>query len=184
MIPANDNGPNNNDNFQCREPAADDPAVILDSGGDPIRRGTKMAERESYERLIEGLKIAADACMHLSRYEQVNHQKWTALARKLDLVRRGAIHKAGIEDPIAAKETSELRRNPLRYKDGRARLRDGLKQAAGGARQLAVCFRLEISWSQIANSLEDMQRKTTAIGLPSLARRSTSLILPRGYHPS
>ena len=72
---------------------ADDPAnpnnlVVRGQDGDPLPTGTKMIEVESYERVIEGLKMAADACAHLAKHEPLKASVWSEIAQILDKMRR------------------------------------------------------------------------------------------------
>lgn len=139
-----------------------------------------MIEYESYERVIEGLKIAADACMHLAKreiaYDAIQNRK--GLALKLDQCRRMCMQKAGIEDVIRSSPTQEMRGEPLPFKQARNRLLDGLAQAAGGARQLATCFRLDFTWASVAQQLEILERN---IRNPKRMRHQHPLLLPTGY---
>jgi hypothetical protein len=154
--------------------------VELDRYGDPAAdpKAVRMIEKESYERVIEGLRMAADAAMHLARSEPQSVGSWTGLGTKLDLVRRGFVQKAGIEEASHQRATEQVWSNPLPWRNARDRFREGLRQASGGCRQLAVCFRMELYYSQMANSLESMLRKLT----PGAARKPRRLVLPPGYH--
>lgn len=158
---------------------ADTKGIQVDRHGDPLLQGTRMLERESYERVIEGLKIAADACVHLIRREPENATRWRGICIRLDQCRRIAIQHAGIEDVIRAKETGQVIGDGMAWKAARARFREGLVQAAGGMRQLATCFRMDLWWSRCATALENMER---GIRTPKLARPHPRLILPPGYH--
>jgi hypothetical protein len=156
------------------------PGIQVDRHGDPLPQGTRMIEYESYERVIEGLKIAADACMHLAKRERtpegVDNRRRLALT--LDQCRRMCIRLAGIDDTVRANPTPEMRGEPLPFREARDRLIGGLTQAAGGARQLATCFRIDLAWSRIASQLEDLIRK---IRTPKLMRAPNPLLLPTGY---
>jgi hypothetical protein len=152
--------------------------VVRGPDGDPLPdpRAIVMLERESYERIIEGLKIAADAAMHLAAQELENMSAWLRLAAKLDQVRRAAVQVAGIDSPSKQRETERLRGNALPWRDARGRFREGIKQAAGGMRQLATCFRMELLWLRMARDLEQMQTKMLA---RAIRKTRSSLILPR-----
>lgn len=167
------------EDLATRAPQPDDPAVHVGADGDPLAKGTRMGERESYERVIEGLKIAADAAAHLAIHEMLNQANWNARMGFLDRARKAAIKHAGIEDPIGANETEKVRRNPLPWRQARERYRDGLRQAAGGMRQLATCFRSDLTWLKMAMTIEEMIRRLTKVSV-SRARQS-SIILPPGY---
>src|SRR5882672_5004442 len=154
--------------------------IETDSNGDLIRQGSLMSERQSYERVIEGLKIAADACMHLSKREitpeATNSRRHLALL--LDQCRRICVQHAGIDDVIRVRPTEEARGEPLRWREARDRLLEGLRQASGGARQLATCFRIDLMWSNTARQLESLEE---SIRNPKRMRHSNPMLLPTGY---
>jgi hypothetical protein len=156
------------------------PGIELGRDGDPLPQGTRMIEIESYERVIEGLKIASDACMHLAKREltQEGVANRRGLALKLDQCRRMCIQKAGIEDVVRSSPTQEMRGEPLPFKKARNRLVNGLAQASGGARQLATCFRLDLTWASVAQQLEKLERN---IRNPKRMRHQHPLLLPTGY---
>jgi hypothetical protein len=156
------------------------PGIQVDASGDPIRQGTLMIERQSYERVIEGLKIAADACMHIAKREAtpegVDNRRRLALT--LDQCRRICIQHAGIDDVIRSSPTQEVRGEPLAFREARDRLIEGLTQASGGARQLATCFRIDLVWSRVAYQLETLVKN---IRTPKRMRTPNPLLLPTGY---
>ena len=162
---------------------ADDPAnpnnlVQRDpSTGDPLPHpgGTRMIERESYERVVEGLKIASDAAMHMVRHEPEG--PWRALAGKLDQVRRMAVERAGLDLVMKQKETAIVTTSDMGWRQCRDRFREGLRQTSGGCRQLATCFRGDIYWSRMARETDALIAKLNA----PAARPAGKLILPDGY---
>lgn len=156
--------------------------IQVDAQGDPLRQGTLMIERESYERVIEGLKIASDAAAHLAKYETGKAwEVWRKLANNLDQVRRIAVQKAGLGLAMKERETTEVRGEPMPWRRAKDRFREGLIQAAGGMRQMATCFRGDFAWSRMATDLEQLDAKmrgaTTRV--PTL---NGGLILPPGYN--
>lgn len=176
-------------------PEAND-LVVRGTDGDPLPHpsGTRMIEKESLERIIDGLKIAAEGAAHLAvgasieadelgairtdGADQAAKQqaaKWAALAIRFDKIRRLAVEMAG-EEVHRQQETQPVRTKPMPYRQARDRFREGLRQASGGARQLAVCFRGELQWSRMARDIDDILRKTT-----SVAAKPSSLILPPGH---
>jgi len=173
---------------------ADDPnnpnnLVVRGSDGDPIPDGvgTRMIERESYERVIEGLKMAADACMHLAKQERRHGQTWKDIGQVLDRVRLEACKLAGIDATIQLRETEGARGNPYSWNRARKRFLDGIRQATGGMRQLATCFRGDLRWSMMAQQLERREQLFRALlvdrPLPpaQVAAAVPKLILPPGY---
>lgn len=130
----------------------DNKGVILDQYGDPIRRGTLMTERESYERIIEGHRLAADAARHLAKRER--KAAWVTVANGLDEMRLHVMKLARIEDAGFRPTTDSSGSGGLGWRNARDRFREGLRQAAGGCRQMATCHRGVLDWSRIAAKLE------------------------------
>ncbi len=166
------------------DPSKDPNAVVLGSDGDPMPHptGTRMIEKESYERVIEGLKMSADACMHLAKQEPENGEKWRAIGQLLDKVRLEAARLAGVDLVMKQLETEGMRGNPYTWRRARQRFLDGLKQATGGMRQLATCFRGDLRWSMMAQELERREQgfRDLLLGRKPKAPRS-GLILPPGF---
>lgn len=157
--------------------------IEVDANGDPVRQGSLMNEKQSYERVIEGLKIASDAAMHLLKQEPANGRQWRFLAGNLDKVRRACVQHAGLGLTMREKETGEVRGDPMRWRFARLRFREGLIQAAGGMRQLATCHRGDFWWSRSATELEKLE---VSVRTPKrqrmLGSAAAGLILPPGYH--
>ena len=155
--------------------------ILVDAHGDPLPQGTRMIEYESYERVIEGLKTAANALMHLAKHEDTREgvDNRRDLALKLDQCRRICIQHAAIDDPSRASPTEfEATGKPMAWKVARAQLLEGLQQASGGARQLATCFRIDLTWSRTAFQLETLERN---VRNPKRMQRQNPLLLPTGY---
>lgn len=177
----------------------DNALVVRGADGDPLPHpgGTRMIEKESYERVIEGLKMAADACMHLRRHEPNHGQTWTDIGLLLDKMRRDASALAGLELTMKQNETPEARGLPYGWRQARARFLEGIRQATGGMRQLATCFRGDLHWSVLAQQLERSERSfrdlllgrrqilapTAALAakIQKTAAAVPKLILPPGY---
>jgi len=148
--------------------------------GDPLPQGTRMIEVESLERVIEGLKMAADSCARLAVIDERSAelaaqalgapyqrgeawQKWNLIRANLD----GVCKHAG----ELAREGAVFHETPIRHggvvgewKEARDRLTDGVMQAAGGARQMATCHRGDMNWHNCAKQLETMQEKLAGKG--------------------
>jgi len=157
--------------------------VNLGQDGDPLAldKAVKMRERESYERIVEGLKIAADAAAHLKRSESEHAGMWDAQRRNLDQARRAAVQYAGIDDPVRQSETADPRGSAhMGWKEARERFREGLKQASGGMRQLATCFRGDVFWSLLAQQLEALEQKVMRRSNALATRKAVPLLLPDG----
>jgi hypothetical protein len=162
----------------------DNALVLLNQEGDPLPdvRGSLMIERQAYERVIEGLKMCADACAHLARQEPQHGETWMSIARMLDGIRRQACQLAGLEATSTQRETQGARGNPYGWRRARDRFLDGLKQATGGMRQLATCFRGELQWSIMAQGLERREESFRRLLTGRLPRPTVSpLILPSDF---
>ena len=154
---------------------------VWDKNGEIIPQGTRMIEKESYERIIEGLKMAADAASRLVRMEPEHTEYWMGFVRRLDAVRKIAIQVAGLglviqfkpTEPSWGGETGE-------WAAARSRFREGLKQAAGGARQMATCHRSDFTWSRVANELEQIVDKLNRVTQATVrqARAQNKLWVP------
>ena len=143
-----------------------------------------MIEKESYERVIEGLKIISDACAHLIKHEPDDAEIWRAYLIRFDQARRICVQYAGLGLAMKENETAEVRGDPIPWKECRKRFLDGVVQAAGGCRQLATCHRGDLWWTHMADTLDDMARKLR--GHQALAKRKAlnaklSLIMPDNF---
>jgi hypothetical protein len=158
--------------------------IETDANGDPVRQGSLMDERQSYERVIEGLKMISDACAHLIRHEPLKAEYWRGFMTRMDQARRICVQYAGLGLAMQQNETAELRGDPLPWKQCRQRFLDGVTQAAGGCRQLATCHRGDLWWTKMADTLDDLARKLHAMrraAVRKAVREASALILPPGY---
>lgn len=159
----------------------DNDLVVRGPDGDPLPdpRAVRMVEQESIERVIEGLKMASDACMHLAKQEPQDGQTWKEVGQLIDKMRLEAVRVGGIT--LAVNETQNVRGNPYAWKKARLRFLDGLKQATGGMRQLATCFRADYRWSILAQELERREQAFRALLIGRKPHPMRSLILPPGF---
>jgi hypothetical protein len=140
---------------------------------DKERRGSHMTEIESYERLIEGLKMAADAAHHLAAHR--HRERWEAASDIFDNVRQIVVAMAakegkyndGVINPRAKLYL------PMGFSEAFERLQDGLRQSCGAVRQLAVYHRADLRWLQVERYLLDLRAKASKLG------RMTSGLQPR-----
>lgn len=154
--------------------------VQRDKNGDPLPdpKAVAMRERESYERVVEGLAKAADRAKHCARREPNRLAMWMGIAQILDQVRRIAVQLAGIEHTIKLKETGDVRGDAMQWIDARKEFTEALKQAAGGCRQLAVVHRSEPMWLKLARQIEQLGDKAKR---PPLLHPACDV--PTGYIP-
>lgn len=165
-------------------PEAND-LVVRGTDGDPLpdrSRLTAMIEIESYERVIEGLKMSADACMHLAKQEPQHGDTWKSIGQMLDKLRLQACQLAGLQLAMQQRETQGARGNPYTWRKARARFLNGLQQSIGGMRQLATCFRGDFNWALMAQELDRREKSFRDLlygrKVITPARR---LILPEGF---
>ena len=117
--------------------------------GDFDRRGTKMTERDSLERVIEGFKIASDGCRNLATY--FHRDQWDSQADLFDKIRAAAVKLAG--GGVASDVEASKKRfggEALTRNDAYDRVYSGLTQAAGGMLQIAGGHRGDMRWSKLA----------------------------------
>lgn len=164
------------------KPAAEpEQRIELDANGDPVRQGTLMEERQSYERVIEGLRMISDACAHLIKHEPDNAMVWRGYMTRFDKARLICVQHAGLGLAMKEKETGEVRGDPLPWRKCRERFLEGVIQAGGGCRQLATCHRGDLWWSQMADTLDAMAGKLRRARDQVRKMNSRSpLILPPG----
>jgi hypothetical protein len=160
----------------------DDDAGGIPVGADglPLLQGSRMVERESYERVIDGLRIAAEGFMHLACWEGTEEGRANrkGVARMLDSTRRICIQYAGLDDVQRSDPTAEVTGDVMSFRNARARVVFGLRQAGGGARQLATYHRMDLKWSRLANEIEALERQ---VKTGKRMTRQNPLLLPTGY---
>lgn len=147
------------------DPSIPDPNANLirrDKDGEIIAPGSVMIEPQSYEQLVAGLRLAAEGAAHLAAGALVGNDRglaalYAGLATRLDMVRMLAVKVAKIEESTLNQRETQLPRSaPMGYMAARRRFLDGLKRSSGAARQLAICHRGDIRFSQMAESLLSM----------------------------
>jgi hypothetical protein len=155
-----------------------------DIGGEPTepvvvdKRGTLMVERESYERVIEGLKMASDGAHHLTQSRQ--DTKWRTLAQVFDKIRAavaklGGMGTEGTDTKAVAEQWNAQHMGVHAAYD---RVYRGLDMACKGARQIATCHRGDLRWSKYAQMIEGLRDQCgRLIRMRQAAKPQSSLIL-------
>ena len=157
--------------------------IQVDANGDPVLQGTKLIEKESYERVIDGLRIAAEAAAHLVKSEPGNNAQWRGLSKKLDQCRLICVQHAGLGLVIKEKQTQEFTGDTTSWRAARDRFRYGITQSSGGCRQLGACFRMDLWWTRMADELEMIEIKLRPKSPQQLAARNIpKLIMPGTMH--
>jgi hypothetical protein len=155
--------------------------IVRDEHGDPLPdpKAVVMRERDSYERVVEGLAIAADRAKHCGRGEPRRFAMWNALADKLDKVRKVAVEMAGLSDkPVL--QSGEVRGEAIDWLTAKRQFSDGLKQAAGGARQIAIVHRGDAMWLKIARQIDQLADSTKRSPILQPRLGPGGLLLPPG----
>lgn len=169
------------------DPNADLPPpapIAVDKNGDFVRQGSLMVERQSYERVVDGLTIMAEATAHMAQRAVVmagtipklrepalrRREKLLGIAVRLDVMRMRAVQKAGITDKLKQRETNLTPNPPMSWKDSRQRFREGARQAEGGLSQLGTCHRGELLWVQMAQGVKVLADAVTKPDVATSAR--------------
>jgi hypothetical protein len=148
-------------------------AVVVD------RRGTLMRERESYERVIEGLKMASDGAQHLAQSRQQGN--WRTLANVFDKIRTAVARLGGMrtEGTDATPSQEKFNADHMGVHAAYDRVYRGLDMAAKGARQVATCHRGDLRWSVYASKIEVLRDQCSK--LIRMKQSGSAFIMPPGY---
>jgi hypothetical protein len=91
---------------------------------------------------------------------------WNALAAFLDQLRRAVVKESGFDRPGDARDSQQVFGGEgLTWSDANSRLSGGLKDAAAGARQIALGQRMDLRWTRYANKFDSMRDKAHAMAL-------------------
>lgn len=153
------------------------------------KRGTVMRELESWERVIDGLKMAADGARHMARY--VFPDKWNTLASYLDSIKKAVIRDGGFDRPAdATVSVQQFGGDGMPMVMACSRVFNGLKMAAAGADQIANCQRLDMRWVLYASKFRTLADVEQKLAIKSMQRvtdygwqnKTTGLIVPSRLH--
>lgn len=154
---------------------------IIDDIDEPIedieveRRGSLMRELESWERIIDGLKMGAEGARHMARFRHADD--WNRLASFFDSIRKAVIKDGGFDRSADATDsTQKFGGEGLSWSQAQRRIADGMKMAAAGAEQIAICQRNDIRWVRYAS-----QFRTFADMGHKLAMQSSPLLTEKGW---
>jgi hypothetical protein len=127
-------------------------------------RGAVMFEYESYERVVEGLKAAADGARNMARFRDPD--LWNAIAQLFDGLRKAIVQLAGLDRGADTKETSaQWGGSGISRTEAMSRLNKGLKSAAAGANQIAQVQRMDLRWLRYANQIDRLRDKAGKLAL-------------------
>ncbi len=143
-----------------------DPTAPVTEAVEQDHRGSIMCEFESYERIIEGMKIASDGARHMARY--ANPDPWNRYADFLDQVRRAMVQLAGFDRPEDARVSfQQFGGEGISRTAALSRIRTGLDGASAGARQIAQAQRMDLRWQIRANHINALRDKAHQMALAS-----------------
>jgi len=134
--------------------------------------GSLMSELQSYERIIEGLRMASDAAKHIAVIKE--DQRWTRIAHALCVVQKAIADRARMNRPQDSEINLDLPAETMPVTAAFIRHIDGLAQAIGGLRQMATYHRMQEFWLKWVKQLEDMRSKAAG-----LMQARGPLVVPR-----
>lgn len=168
---------------------SDDPEFNPTEPIEKDHRGSVMGELESWERIIDGLKMAADASRHMARFRFPD--KWNTLAQYLDSIRKAVIRDGGFDRPADATDSAQqFGGDGMAWTMASRRIADGLKMAASGADQIALCQRSDLRWVNYAQRLRTLRDTAHKLAMKTSQRvtdqgwRNTGsgLVVPSRLH--
>lgn len=143
------------------------------------KRGVLMRERESYERVIEGLKMASDGAHHLHQSRQDGN--WHQMTQIFDKLRAAIARLGGLStEAVDSNPTTELwSAKTMGIHASYDRVYRGLDMAQKGARQVASCHRGDLKWSMYAMAIEKLRDQSSV--LIRMKQAKSPIMLPPGY---
>lgn len=130
--------------------------------GDFDQRGSLMREPESYERIIEGLKLASDGARHLAIWGE--GPEWNGLAVIYDKVRMLIAKLGRFNRPSDTRDSLALMTDAsLPRREAYARVTAGLKMASAGCSQMALAHRMDMRWSLWSEQLQRLRDGANAL---------------------
>lgn len=147
-----------------------DPTAPLTEAVEQDHRGTVMVEKESWERVIEGLKLASDGCRNMARF--ANPESWNKFADFTDQVRRAMIQLAGFDRPQDGTPSLQLFGGEgISRTEALSRIRTGFDGAASGSRQIAQAQRMDLRWQIRANHIDKLRSTATEMARQEVQRK-------------
>jgi hypothetical protein len=142
------------------DPAAAAPAEEVSQD----HRGTVMVEFESYERIVEGLKRASDGARNMARWSDPD--LWNTIAGFFDQLRRAIVQLSGYNRLQDAKDSAQaFGGEGLSRSDAQSRILTGLRDAEGGASQIAQAQRMDLRWHYYATQFRSLRDKANKLAV-------------------
>ncbi|HEX4043259.1 MAG TPA: hypothetical protein VHY10_16295 [Xanthobacteraceae bacterium] len=127
-------------------------------------RGSIMFEYESYERVVEGLKLASDGARNMARFNEPD--LWNPLAQFFDSLRKAIVQLAGLDRGADTRESSQQWGGTgVTRSDAMSRISNGLKGAASAANQIAQVQRKDPRWLRYAIQIDRLRDKSQQLAL-------------------
>lgn len=128
-----------------------DPSAPVTEAVEQDHRGTVMVEFESYERIVEGMKLASDGARQMVRYG--DREFWNKMADTLDALRRWAVVNSGYGRMEDGKPTALVFGGVgIARTEAISRLNDGMHQASKGAEQIGLTQRKDVEHKAMQES--------------------------------
>ena len=138
-------------------------------------RGTVMFEYESYERVVEGLKLGSDGARNMARFNDPD--LWNPIAEYLDSLRKAIVQMAGLDRGADTRESkAQWGGNSISRTEAMSRVTKGLRDASAGANQIAQVQRKDVRWLAYAHSFDKLRAKAGQIAL-----QSSALVVDSGF---
>lgn len=156
-----------------------DPELIGGLPNEPVvvdQRGTRMLDVDSYQRIIESLKMAADAAYHLTERDP----DWRKIAKVFDKLRSELATLGGMSTVAqdSVETIAKLSGQTMGVHVAYDRVYQGLRGSAAAARQMATGHRGDLRWSAYATRLETLRDKCGALIRMKRQNAAPLLILP------
>lgn len=143
----------------------------------PEHPGIRMLEGDSIDRVVDGLKMAGEAMMHLAHWRQ--DPTWGVMARGLDALRitLARLARSRSSDELLSKDPGGM--GNMTAIQSYERVFDGISMASRAARQIASGHRGDLRWTKAANNLDLWRdRMSVLVRKRKIQTRAPSVLLP------
>ena len=145
-----------------------DPAASVTEEVQQDHRGSIMREFESYERIVEGLKLASDGARNMVQFapDEAKKDAWNKSASFFDQIRRAIVQDSGYNRLVDTQDSKQVFGGEgLTWSVANSRILTGLKDAEAGASQIALGQRLDLRWTRYANMLRSLRDKASQLAI-------------------
>ena len=145
-----------------------DPAASVTEEVQQDHRGSIMREFESYERIVEGLKLASDGARNMVQFARDQDKKdaWNKSASFFDQIRRAIVQDSGYNRLVDTQDSKQVFGGEgMTWSTANSRILTGLKDAEAGASQIALGQRLDLRWTRYSNLLRSLRDKAGQLAI-------------------